>query len=237
MRFGVSPFGIYKNGVPDGIRGLDAYDAISCDPVTWIENDWVDYLAPQLYWPTTQTAQAFGTLLPWWASLTDGDGRFVVAGLNLTELGSDAAWTLDEYRDEVAIIRDHDDVGAKGAILYHADPLLTDQDGVGEVFENELWSTPSLPPPVVIDTRVPAAPTVTLVDAANGVVALAGLADDDRGYAIYASVDGSNDPASFVIQQLVPATVTSVILGSGLTAIAAVGKNDRESVGVLLTVP
>ena len=227
VRFGVSPFGIYKNGVPEGIRGLDAYDAISCDPVAWIVNDWVDYLAPQLYWPTTQTAQAFGTLLPWWASLPDGDGRFVVAGLNLTEVGSDSAWSVDEFRSQIAIIREHDDDGAKGSILYHADPLVSDTDGVAGVFGSELWAAPALPPPVVADARVPALP---IVATDNGTVTLQG-ADDDRGFALYRERAGT-----FELERLLPASTSSVELSAGRFAISAVGKNDRESQGVVVVV-
>ncbi|MDP2340230.1 MAG: family 10 glycosylhydrolase [Deltaproteobacteria bacterium] len=225
VRFGVSPFGIYKNGVPEGIRGLDAYEAISCDPVAWIDNDWVDYLAPQLYWPTTQTAQAFGTLLPWWASLPDGDGRFVVAGLNLTELGSDDAWTMDEYRSELEIIRAHDDEGAKGAILYHADPLVEDRDGAGVVFGTELWATPALLPPVVVDERIPAVPTVTVAGRSVS------LSDNTggHGHAIY-----RDNAGTFELQQL--SSSSSLELSPGRYAISAVGKNDRESQGVVVVV-
>ena len=56
FRFGVSPFGIYRPGMPAGIVGLDAYNVISCDPLAWVRAGSVDYLTPQLYWPTTQTS-------------------------------------------------------------------------------------------------------------------------------------------------------------------------------------
>jgi len=66
IRFGVSPFGIYRNGVPPGIIGLDAYSVIYCDPLAWLRNRSVDYLTPQLYWPTGG-AQDFETLVNWWS--------------------------------------------------------------------------------------------------------------------------------------------------------------------------
>ena len=37
LKFGMSPFGIWKNGVPSGIIGLFAYDEIYCDAITWLE--------------------------------------------------------------------------------------------------------------------------------------------------------------------------------------------------------
>jgi uncharacterized lipoprotein YddW (UPF0748 family) len=227
VRFGVSPFGIYRDGVPEGIHGLDAYEDISCDPVTWLDNDWVDYLAPQLYWPTTQTAQAFGKLLPWWSSLTDGDGRFVVAGLNLAALGSDEDWSVDEYRAEIDIVRNHDDEGARGAILYHADPLLTDQDGVGGVFADELWSTPALLPPVVADTAVPPPPEVTVRGGSIDVAAVAGA----RAVVVY-----RDEAGEFVIDRIAAATTSTLALAPGRWAVSVAGKNDRESRAVVVTV-
>lgn len=90
VRFGVSPFGIYRPGQPEGITGLDAYAAIYADPVRWSEEGWVDYLAPQLYWPSTQTRQAFSPLIDWWSDL--GQGRHhTFAGLYLSQLGETSA--------------------------------------------------------------------------------------------------------------------------------------------------
>ena len=71
VRFGVSPFGIWKNGVPQGIVGLDAYNVLYADPVTWMLEESVDYLAPQLYW-AFGTGQDFGTLADWWAEQAQG---------------------------------------------------------------------------------------------------------------------------------------------------------------------
>ncbi len=36
IKFGISPFGIWKNGVPPGTTGLDAYSEIYCDPMAWL---------------------------------------------------------------------------------------------------------------------------------------------------------------------------------------------------------
>ncbi|MBN2600656.1 MAG: family 10 glycosylhydrolase, partial [Candidatus Marinimicrobia bacterium] len=51
VKFGMSPFGIWKNGVPDGIVGTSSYSAIYCDPIAWLDGHYIDYLTPQLYWP------------------------------------------------------------------------------------------------------------------------------------------------------------------------------------------
>jgi hypothetical protein len=147
--------------------------------------DWVDYLAPQLYWETTQTQQAFGTLLPWWASLTDGDGRFVVAGMNLA-----GGFGLDEYRAEIDVVRAHADNGAKGSVLYHVGPIVED-DATAALFAS-LNAQPALLPPVVADPTVPE-PPFAVVDGADVVVDVPAEA---RGAALY------TDGATPTLQQL-----------------------------------
>ncbi len=68
--FGIAPFGIWKNnnGSNGGsdTRGLQSYSAIYCDTVKWIENGWVDFVAPQIYWDCESTAANYRTLVTWW---------------------------------------------------------------------------------------------------------------------------------------------------------------------------
>ena len=65
VQFGVSPFGIWRPGVPAGIspKALDAYGKLYADGRAWLANGWVDYLAPQLYWPIAQREESFPALL------------------------------------------------------------------------------------------------------------------------------------------------------------------------------
>lgn len=71
MKFGVSPFGIYRNkrNDPNGslTNGLQNYDDLYADVLLWVNNGWVDYNVPQLYWeignrlPTTRRLSLGGT--------------------------------------------------------------------------------------------------------------------------------------------------------------------------------
>src|SRR5262245_29382097 len=59
VKFGISPFGIWRPGYPPSVKGLDAYDTLYADARRWLVEGWVDYLAPQLYWPTDAPEQSF----------------------------------------------------------------------------------------------------------------------------------------------------------------------------------
>lgn len=67
VKFGVSPFGIWRPGYPSPITGYDSYENLYGDSRKWIQEGWADYFAPQLYWKIEQPGQSFPILLLWWA--------------------------------------------------------------------------------------------------------------------------------------------------------------------------
>jgi uncharacterized lipoprotein YddW (UPF0748 family) len=79
IKFGISPFGIWKNGVPSGITGMDAYSVIYADPIAWLKQQTVDYLIPQLYW-RIGGSQDYLKLMPWWADSTKQYGKHFYSG-------------------------------------------------------------------------------------------------------------------------------------------------------------
>ena len=44
VKFGVSPFGIWRPSHPAQITGFDAYDKLYCDARQWLEEGWLDSL-------------------------------------------------------------------------------------------------------------------------------------------------------------------------------------------------
>ena len=82
VRFGMGPFGIWSYGEnkatekyglvhPQGIIGANYYTERGCNTVEWIKQGWVDYVCPQLYWPTNQTAQDYNVLYEWWSGVCE----------------------------------------------------------------------------------------------------------------------------------------------------------------------
>lgn len=71
VKFGVSPFGIYRNrrSDPNGsdTRGLQNYDDLYADVLMWVNNGWVDYNIPQIYWEIGNPAADYDNLIRWWA--------------------------------------------------------------------------------------------------------------------------------------------------------------------------
>ncbi len=69
VRVGISPFGIWQPGYPSSVKaGVNAYEHLACDARKWLAKGWVDYLAPQLYWPC-RGDQSFPELMKWWSAV------------------------------------------------------------------------------------------------------------------------------------------------------------------------
>jgi len=66
VKFGISPFGIWRPGHPPQIKGYDAYEKLYADARKWLREGTVDYFVPQLYWPIEPKDQSFPVLLDWW---------------------------------------------------------------------------------------------------------------------------------------------------------------------------
>ena len=65
VKFGISPFGIWRPGYPKQIKGLDAYGTLYADARLWLREGWLDYCAPQLYWRSIPRS-SYPVLLQWW---------------------------------------------------------------------------------------------------------------------------------------------------------------------------
>jgi uncharacterized lipoprotein YddW (UPF0748 family) len=105
VRVGVSPFGL---GQPDrrpaGITGFSQFDELYADVELWLEQGWLDYLAPQLYWKRGSTNQPFLPLLAYWRA-QNPKGRHVWPGLFTSQTGATTPWQTEEITGQIQLTR------------------------------------------------------------------------------------------------------------------------------------
>lgn len=138
IKFGISPFGIWKNGIPSGIVGMDAYNVIFSDPLTWLNEEKVDYIAPQLYWPFGGQ-QDYGKLLPWWAQQMNG--RHLLAGQGLYRAGS---WPINEIPNQIELNRSTEN--CYGSIFFRAGYFFSDPNNAVTNLKQNYYKYKSLVP-------------------------------------------------------------------------------------------
>jgi len=179
VRVGISPFGIGKpDRRPGGIAGFSQYDKLYADVEKWLDNGWLDYLAPQLYWPISRVGQEFPVLLDHWIGENRLAQRHLWPGLFTSmvakELPAPAAapatgrgpWPAKELLDQVALMRARP--ASSGHIHFSMAALQQDRDGLATRLRHGEYAQPALVPATTwLDNVAPPAPV--LVRAGNQV--------------------------------------------------------------------
>ena len=228
VSFGISPFGLPAPERPPGITGFNQYNEMYADTQKWMDNGWVDYLAPQLYWTTTQKGQEYGTLIDWWSKKASG-GRLAFGGNNLDAIGSKPAWNVEEYKKEVELTRANYGKGAGGNIWWNVGAIMQDKQQIVSTFKNELYQKPALTPGLHGNEEV----TVTAPQVTVNKDGLFQLKHNDsaplRAYTIYRQ---END--KWELDRVIPGDQSTLDLGPGTWAIAAATMSGAESLGVVV---
>ncbi len=144
VKFGLSPFGIWRPGYPESISGFDQYDVLYADARLWLNKGWVDYFSPQLYWPINRMNLSFPVLLGWWRD-ENIKSRHLWPGISVG--GDTSARNVNEILSQVMI--------SKG-ILPKSKGVI--HWSIGQVYRNENMARALINGPYKKDALVPASP-------------------------------------------------------------------------------
>src|SRR6267378_2358297 len=142
VKFGISPFGIWRPAVPLGIdpHAIDAYGKLYADSRKWLMNGWVDYFAPQLYWAIEPKEHSFSTLLKWWAEQNPKE-RHLLAGLDATKTENN--WSVQEIVNQIRVTRQQN--GVSGHIHWDMKALKRNSS-LAAGLEHGVYLQPALVP-------------------------------------------------------------------------------------------
>ena len=178
VRFGISPFGIARPGVPPGIEaGLDQYDDLYADVRKWLERGWCDYMVPQLYWPIRQRAQSYPVLLDWWARQNRRDRHLWIGNFSSKTVEKKAGWSTEEILDQLRRTRDRR--GVTGNVHFSMKALMPGTKLGWALERGPYFDHALVPASPWLDDDPPAAPELTVTETADRAVELRWTADPD----------------------------------------------------------
>ncbi|WP_299390557.1 family 10 glycosylhydrolase [uncultured Gelidibacter sp.] len=157
VKFGISPFGIWRPGHPASIAGMDQYNELYADAKLWLNKGWIDYFTPQLYWKINQSAQSFPVLLGWWER-ENTQKRHLWPGMSLYA-GGDAA-AIDEVINQIMITRGMVPE-SKGTVHWSIKPLVTHPSLAQALLDGPYKQQALVPASPWLDHKAPKAPVVT----------------------------------------------------------------------------
>lgn len=163
VKFGVSPFGIYRNKKSDpangsNTNGLQNYDDLYADVLLWVNNGWIDYCVPQIYWEIGNKAADYDTLIHWWNKFCGNRPLYIGEDIERTckypdpknpnthQMG--AKYKLHEQMNNV-----------KGTVLWYAKAAVDNTGNYGTLLRQNYWRYPALQPSMpFIDGKAPKKP-------------------------------------------------------------------------------
>jgi uncharacterized lipoprotein YddW (UPF0748 family) len=229
VKFGISPFGIYRPGQPPGIVGLDPYSVLYADSKKWLQEGWIDYLAPQLYWRTDQTQQSYETLLKWWTEVNTKQ-RHVYAGNNIGQLDG-KVWKNSEIEKQIVISRNLRNNFSLGNIFFSMKSLAENRQGIGDQFKQVYYPRPSIVPTMSWRNQTPPPPPENITFQDGKLNWQRGDNRSVRSWTLYRQTGDS-----WTIQRILSAGTTFATVQPGTYAVCAVDRLGNESLGVTITV-
>ncbi|MCB0596122.1 MAG: DUF1343 domain-containing protein [Lewinellaceae bacterium] len=158
VKFGLSPFGIWRPRNPPSIQGFDQYEQLYADARLWLNEGWVDYWTPQLYWPINQIPQSFPVLLGWWKQ-QNAKGRHLWPGMSIGRIKGEKG--TDEVVNQIMIARGM--IPDAPGHAHWSIGVLQSNDSLLQAIANGPYRKPALAPPSPwLDNTPPPAPEVDM---------------------------------------------------------------------------
>lgn len=159
VKFGVSPFGIYRNkrNDPNGseTNGLQNYDDLYADVLLWVNNGWIDYCVPQLYWEIGNRAADYKTLITWWNKNAGKRPLYIGEDIERTAKYADPA--NPKSHQLPAKHKLHQEMNnVKGTVLWYAKTAADNVGNIGHTLRDYYWKYPALQPAMpFMDNKAP----------------------------------------------------------------------------------
>lgn len=149
VKFGISPFGIYRNEKNDPLgsktNGLQNYDDLYADVLLWARNGWVDYNIPQIYWQIGHPAADYEILVKWWAKNTENRPLFIGQSVMNTIQNADPKNpSMNQLPRKMALERAYQTIG--GSCQWPASAVVENAGKYRDALVQEYHKYPALVP-------------------------------------------------------------------------------------------
>lgn len=150
VEFGVSPSGIWRNGGEgSATSGLQHYVSLFADSRKWLQEGWVDYLCPQVYWYINQPGADYKVLIPWWNNNAYGRLIYIgMAGYKVGEMAQGINWSENRSQipNEVRMNRDPAYPNIHGQSIYNTNSLRNNKLNFRDSLQQHFYNVPALQP-------------------------------------------------------------------------------------------
>lgn len=144
VKFGISPFGIWRPGYPENTTGFDAYSELYADAKLWLNEGWLDYFTPQIYYKSSQMGQPFPIMLEWWVEQNDHDIHMWPGLFTSRVRTQNPQWPLNEIIGQVYTARSFP--GVTGAVHFSMRTFSLNSEDINRQIAAGPYAIPALKP-------------------------------------------------------------------------------------------
>ena len=136
-------------------NGLQNYDDLYADVLMWVNNGWVDYLVPQLYWEIGHKAADYKELIGWWNNYASARHLYIGEDVERTVKHTDPQ--NPSQHQLPAKMQLHEQMkNVNGTVLWYAKAAVDNVGNYGSLLRNHYWKYPALTPRMeFIDGKAP----------------------------------------------------------------------------------
>ncbi len=215
VKFGISPFGIWRPNTSLSIRGMDAYERLYADSKKWINNGWCDYFAPQLYWQISAQGQSFPVLLKWWLE-QNNQHRVLVSGINTSMGGSQ--WTTDEIVNQINIARRFN--GVSGHIHWNVSAIMQNRGNIANELSKTVYQQAAIIPQFEwLDSTPPKPPRLY-------------ISSNNQSLSIQVEPQGREKPSLWLLQTKIKNSWYNELYSGAKTSFTIQNHQDKEAIAI-----
>ena len=140
IRFGVSPFGIWKNkddSEGSNTNGLSSYYELYADSKKWVEEEWIDYICPQLYWKMDSKNANYKELVNWWGNVVKDTSVDLYIGQAAYRTEEEKPWDESELVNQIRYNREKEEVS--GSIFFRLKNIIKENEELNKVLKKDLY--------------------------------------------------------------------------------------------------
>ena len=125
--------------------GLQNYDDLYADVLKWVNNGWIDYCVPQIYWEIGHKTAEYRTLIEWWNKHASNRPLYIGEDIERTVKHADP--DNPNSHQMAAKFALHDKlVNVDGTVLWYAKAAVDDVGKYGTNLRKYYWRYPALQP-------------------------------------------------------------------------------------------
>ncbi len=206
VKFGVSPAAVWgnkKDGHPDGSNtkaGIPNYDRSFADTKKWVQEEIIDYIAPQVYFSFANSSVPYGEIASWWSNIIRNKNVHLYIGQALYKVNDDSDIyfqnnkAVEEFTRQLKFNVQKPEV--MGSIMFRFKNINdANKQQVVNTIQKDLWSTKALVPVMSWKGgQAPQSPSNGKIESLSNGIKLSWTDRDENTtyYAIYRTNKGNS---------------------------------------------